>query len=121
MYDINKLITQISIGRSDPESHLLDLEHWSPHVAQHFAQEEGIELSEAHWAVIFCLRERFRLNGPARSARELSREMETEFADDGGRRFLYELFPHGPIVQACHIAGLPLPPGTRDMSFGSVH
>jgi tRNA 2-thiouridine synthesizing protein E len=121
MYDINKLINQISLGRSDPESNLLDLEHWSPHVAQRYAVEEGIELSEAHWAVVYCLRERFRVNGLAPSARDLSREMETEFASEGGRRFLYELFPRGPVVQACHIAGLPLPPGTRDLSFGSVH
>jgi tRNA 2-thiouridine synthesizing protein E len=61
------------------------------------------------------------MDGPARSARELARELDREYADEGGRRYLYELFPRGPVVQACHIAGLPMPPGTRDLSFGSVH
>lgn len=121
MYDINKMIAHMANGRSDPESQLFDLDHWSPLKAQRRAAAEGIELTDAHWAVIFCLRERYRMDGPARSARELARELDREYADEGGRRYLYELFPRGPVVQACHIAGLPMPPGTRDLSFGSVH
>jgi tRNA 2-thiouridine synthesizing protein E len=49
------------------------------------------------------------------------RELDQEFAAEGGRRYLYDLFPRGPILQASRIAGLPLPPGTLDRSFGSVH
>jgi len=121
MYDINKIITHMSRGRTDPNSDLLDLERWSPALAQRYAEAQGIELTEAHWAVIFCLRERYRINGPARSARDLVRDMDHEFAAEGGRRYLYELFPRGPLLQACRIAGLPAPPGTCDLSFGSVH
>lgn len=121
MYDANKLVTFQSQGRIDPESHLLDLEHWSPLVAHQRAAEDGIALTEEHFAVIYCLRERFRVRGPAASARELMRELDREFAAEGGRRYLYDLFPRGPIVQASRIAALPLPPGTLDRSFGSVH
>jgi tRNA 2-thiouridine synthesizing protein E len=121
MYDINKIITHESMMRTDPEGNLFELDHWSPRVAQRRAEEEGITLTDEHWAVVFCLRERYRVQGPARSARELVREMEREFEAEGGRRYLYELFPHGPIVQASRIAGVPLPPGTIDPSFGSVH
>jgi sulfur relay (sulfurtransferase) DsrC/TusE family protein len=51
MYDANKLVT-FKAGRIDPESHLLDLEHWSPLVAHQRAAAEGIELTEEHFAVI---------------------------------------------------------------------
>lgn len=121
MYDINKIITQQAMGRTDPESHLLDLDHWSPLVARRHAEDQGIALTEEHWAVIYCLRERYRVRGPAAGARELMRELAAEFAAEGGRRYLYQLFPRGPILQASRIAGLPLPPATLDLSFGSVH
>jgi tRNA 2-thiouridine synthesizing protein E len=51
----------------------------------------------------------------------LTRDLERDFADAGGRRYLYQLFPRGPIAQACRLAGLPLPHGTISPSFGSVH
>jgi tRNA 2-thiouridine synthesizing protein E len=49
------------------------------------------------------------------------RELDAEFAAEGGRRYLYGLFPRGPILQGCRIAALPLPSGTLDLSFGSAH
>jgi tRNA 2-thiouridine synthesizing protein E len=78
-------------------------------------------LEDDHWQVIYCLRERFRTLGPDWTARNLTRELEREFSDAGGLRFLYLLFPHGPLAQACRFAGLPLPQGTLSPSFGSVH
>lgn len=120
MHDANQLVT-FDRGRNDPDGHLLDLEHWSPLVARRRAAEQDIVLTEPHWAVIYCLRERYRVRGPAVSARELLRELEAEFAEEGGRRHLYGLFPRGPVLQASPIAGLPLPPGTLDLSFGSSH
>jgi tRNA 2-thiouridine synthesizing protein E len=51
----------------------------------------------------------------------LMQSLEEEFSGMGGHRFLYTLFPQGPIAQASRYAGLPLPPGTRDLSFGTTH
>ncbi|HEX9179009.1 MAG TPA: TusE/DsrC/DsvC family sulfur relay protein [Burkholderiales bacterium] len=117
MYDINKLITDPNLSRLDPEGHLVELESWSPGLARRLAQAEGISLEEEHFLVLYHLRERFRRHGPARSAREVLRELEHEF---GGRKHLYTLFPGGPVNQASRIAGLPAPPYSSDPSFGSV-
>ena len=121
MYGSNKEIGNGLPFRHDPEGHALELEHWSPRVASRLAGEEGLILEETHWEVLFCLREHFRDLEPEWSARELTRVLERDFGDRGGRRYLYELFPHGPIVQGCRLAGLPLPGGTLSPSFGSVH
>ncbi len=121
MYDINKFIGNQRMQTQDPEGYLAALDRWSPRVANRIADEEGIELAEEHWQVIFCLREWFREIGPDWTARRMTQMLEREYADIGGRRYLYQLFPHGPLAQGCHLAGLPLPHGTLSRSFGSVH
>lgn len=130
MYDIATEIQaddayQSGSGRSvnslDPHGPMYVLDHWSARVAGRIAQAEGIALEDDHWMVVFFLREQYRALGPEWSARAVMQEMHRQFADFGGRRFLYELFPRGPLAQACRIAGLPLPQGTLDRSFGSVH
>jgi len=120
MLDINKIIKDARLLESDPEGHMFALEHWSPVVAQHLAEGEGIVLTDEHWEINICLRERYRHHGLAGSARELLRELEERFCDGQGRKKLYELFPGGPVSQASRIAGLPLPPYSSDRSFGSV-
>lgn len=120
MLDINKSIRDPQRYEHDPEGHMAELEPWSPQYASREAALEGIELSEAHWEVIFYLRERYRQRGNEESAREVLRDLEERFGEARGRGHLYELFPHGPVSQASRIAGLPLPPHTEDRSFGSV-
>jgi tRNA 2-thiouridine synthesizing protein E len=121
MYDINKYLFMPGLNEKDPQGHIHEAERWSPRLAGQIAREEGIELEEDHWLVIYCLRERFRELGPDWTARDVTRRLGKDFADNGGRRHLYELFPHGPLAQGCRIAGLPLPQGTLNRSFGSVH
>ncbi len=121
MYDINKFIANQGLESRDPDGYGADLSRWSPLIANRLAMEEGLTLEEDHWAVIYCLRERFRKLGPDWTARQMTRELEKDFAEAGGRRFLYALFPGGPLAQGCKLAGLPLPQGTINRSFGSVH
>jgi tRNA 2-thiouridine synthesizing protein E len=121
MYDINKFIANPRMQLNDPEGYLIGLDHWSPLVANERAAQDGIVLTDEHWQIIYCLREKFRLVGPDWTARRITQELEREYADAGGRRYLYQLFPRGPLAQACHLGGLPLPLGTLSYSFGSVH
>jgi tRNA 2-thiouridine synthesizing protein E len=121
MYDINKFIANQGLESRDPDGYCADLARWSPLIANRMAMEDGLTLEEDHWTVIYCLRERFRKLGPDWTARKMTRELEKDFAEAGGRRFLYTLFPGGPLAQGCKLAGLPLPLGTINRSFGSVH
>lgn len=119
MLDINHIINDEALNRLDPEGHMYDLEHWSPLTATQLAREEGIkELTEAHWHVIYALRNLYREKGSSANAREVTRMLEQDFIDEGGRRYLYELFPKGPVSQGSRLAGVPVPPYASDPSFG---
>lgn len=121
MYDIEDSIANAQLQDNDPQGYIGALDRWSPRLASRLADEEGIVLTDEHWQIIFCLRESYRLLGPAWTAREMTHRLQGEYAEVGGLHYLYELFPHGPLAQACRLAGLPLPLGTLSSSFGSVH
>lgn len=121
MLDINQFVTHPQRFINDPDGVMADLEHWSPRVASRRAAAEGLTLTEAHWQLLYCLREQYRVCAKQWTARQLTRTLQRDYADHGGRRYLYQLFPHGPIAQGCRLAGLPVPPDALDPSFGSAH
>jgi len=94
---------------------------WNRNLATQFALDEDIRLTQEHWDVIYFLRRKCEAEGTSCNARKLLNNMVDEFALKGGKRYLYTLFPRGPVAQACKIAGIPLPANTLDPSFGSVH
>ncbi len=120
MLDINKNINDPELSSHDPDGHMYDLEPWSRAIAQSQADREGLgELTDMHWLVIHRLRGQYRSDGRAESARQLMHAIEQDFAEQGGRRYLYQLFPQGPATQGSRLAGLPLPRHASDLSFGS--
>ena len=121
MLDINKLVTRPRQYLNDPDGAMADLEHWSPRVANRLATAEGLMLADEHWQLLYCLREHYRACADQWTARQLTRRLQRDYADLGGRRYLFQLFPQGPIAQGCRLAGLPLPPDALDRSFGSTH
>ncbi len=118
--DINKYISGEISASHDPEGNLLDLPPWNEREAQRLAAEVGITLTDDHWDVVRFLRERYLRVGPAKSGRVLAEELDRAFHDRGGSRYLYQLFPNGPVSEGLHIAGLPSPAYTTDPSFGSA-
>lgn len=119
MPHMNMAIVDRAPGSNDPNGYMYDLQRWSRTTAQLQARKEGLgELSQAQWQVILCLRSMYRKNGRAASARHLIRQLEKDFAREGGRRYLYELFPQGPVSQGSRLAGVPTPPFSSDPSFG---
>lgn len=117
--DINQYISEQWSPEHDPEGRMMELEPWSEERARQLAQEQGIELTEQHWDVIRFLRDRYLREGQAKSGRQVIEALEQRFDAEGGKRYLYTLFHHGPVTQGSIIAGLPLPAYTADPGFGS--
>ncbi|TCJ14969.1 TusE/DsrC/DsvC family sulfur relay protein [Parasulfuritortus cantonensis] len=105
---------------SDPDFPLAPAD-WSRADAIALARREGLALTEEHWQVVCALQEFYaRHDGPSVNVRELHDALDEFFHPEGGIKYLYELFPNGPIAQGCRLAGLQPPPGAADRGFGSV-
>jgi len=94
---------------------------WSPAQAEAAARAEGVTLGEEHWELIAALQEFHARNAgrPVR-LRDLQDALEEKFHHRGGLKYLYTLFPGGPVVQGSRLAGVPAPAGAVDRGFGSV-
>lgn len=121
MLDINKLIAAESMAPCDADAFLSDLDTWNEDMARQAAREEGLELSDERMDVICYLRDHYAECGPEANARNLLHNMEEAYIEQGGRKYLYTLFPRGPVTQGCRLAGLPTPAGNADPSFGTTH
>lgn len=121
MSDILKQIMHPASQKNDPDGNLLQIGPWSASEADARAQLLGLEMTDDHWDVVLFLRDYYRGRGSEADAREITEALEDEFAEDGGRQWLYRLFPGGPVMQASQVAGIPLPPHTVNPAFGNVH
>mgnify|MGYP001821373293 CR=1 FL=1 len=94
---------------------------WTQNDAIARATEEGLAVSADLWDAVRALQEFYsRHDTPSINARELHDALEEHFHSRGGMKFLYQLFPGGPVTQGCRLAGLEAPAGSADQSFGSV-
>jgi len=94
-------------------------EGWSRRAAEEVAAREGLKLGDTHWEVIRVLQGCYT-DEPAPRIRLLNDALEARFAASGGRRYLFEILPGGPIAQGCRLAGLKAPPESSDPAFGSM-
>ncbi len=92
---------------------------WNTARAAELAAGNDLELTDDHWEAIMGLQEYFAKHEFGKR-RELVDALEEKFHGKGGMKYLYRLFPSGPIAQGCVIAGLEPPSGSVDKSFGSV-
>lgn len=95
---------------TDEFGYLLNSQQWTKQVAQALAQKEAIELTEAHWEVIYFVREFYREYKTSPAIRMLVKAMAEKLGEGkGNSRYLQRLFPDGPAKQATKLAGLPKP------------
>jgi tRNA 2-thiouridine synthesizing protein E len=96
-------------------------EGWTQEQATSKAAEDGLSVSSGHWDLVRALHEFYsRHDEPRVNSRELHDALEERFHSNGGMKYLYELFPGGPVTQGCRLAGLEPPGGGADTGFGSV-
>lgn len=112
-------------GRSGPQAPAAQFRHapedWTPEIALELARTEKIELGDDHWETLRALQEYFaRHEAETIRRRALHDALEEKFHHKGGMKYLYTLFPGGPVAQGCRLAGLKPPPGATDLSYGSV-
>lgn len=92
---------------------------WDTQTAEIIAREDGITLTDDHWALIRALQEYYRkVEFP--NLRQVKDALEEKFHAQGGLKYLHKLLPGGPVAQGCRLAGLQVPAGAVDKSFGSV-
>lgn len=92
---------------------------WTRASAEASAADEGISLTEDHWSVVRALQHFFAADHRP-SVRAIHDALNERFHTTGGLKYLYEIFPGGPVAQGCRLAGLEAPSGAVDTSFGSV-
>lgn len=105
MYTINGNMIQ-----TDKQGYLTDLNQWSRPLAEIIAEQEQINMTDAHWEVVLFVREFYLEYNTSPAVRALVKAMGNQFGPEkGNSRYLFKLFPLGPAKQATKIAGLPKP------------
>lgn len=84
------------------EGYLTTPSQWTKEIALEIAREEGIVLSDQHFAIIEFLRNRHN-NGDILSIRSINHSGVIDV------KTFYQLFPGAPLKKATKIAGIPKP------------
>ncbi|WP_431688916.1 TusE/DsrC/DsvC family sulfur relay protein [Hahella sp. NBU794] len=94
----------------DKDGFLVNLNDWSPTIAEEIAAHENIALTPEHWEIIDLVREFYDEFGLSPVNRVLVKTTGAKLGQDKGSSiYLMQLFPGGPAKIACKIAGLPKP------------
>lgn len=95
---------------TDHEGYLLHIEDWDENVAKHIAAIESIDLTPAHWEVIYFVRSFYLAYETSPGIRMLLKAMTPKLgAEKANSRYLQRLFPDGAAKLATKLAGLPKP------------
>lgn len=94
----------------DLQGYLTNITDWTPDIALIIANNEKIQLTEAHWEVINYVRDFYFEYKTSPAIRILVKAIGQALGEQkGNSKYLYTLFPLGPAKQATKIAGLPKP------------
>lgn len=94
----------------DQDGYLLQLNDWSPAVAEALAEQAELPLSDAHWEVLHLLRGFYAEYQLSPASRPLIKYVALHLgADKGNSLHLNRLFKGTPAKLAAKLAGLPKP------------
>lgn len=92
---------------------------WSIQEAEAVAKSDGFSMTDDHWELVVALQEYYhKVEHP--KLRQVKDALDEKFHAQGGLKYLHQVIPSGPVAEGCKLAGLNVPPGTVDKSFGSV-
>ncbi|MEE4278174.1 MAG: TusE/DsrC/DsvC family sulfur relay protein [Halieaceae bacterium] len=92
------------------EGFLCEVDDWNEDVARALARREGIELEDAHWEILFLLRDYWHDYDSSPAMRALVKYVRLRLGDDKAKSiYLLRLFPGSPAKIGSRIAGLPKP------------
>jgi TusE/DsrC/DsvC family sulfur relay protein len=86
----------------DEEGYMTDAGQWNKEVAAEIAKEEGVDLTDTHYAVLEFIREKVA-SGAVLTIRSIGKSGTTDIKN------FYKLFPGAPLKKATKIAGVPKP------------
>jgi len=90
---------------------LANLEDWNEKAAICLAEANHIRLTDAHWELIWFMRNYYQQYKHLPNARVFAKAIAKTLGEDkGNSRYLLKLFPDGPLKYTCKLAGLPKPP-----------
>lgn len=94
----------------DSNGHLLDFSIWTDQIGTLLAEQDGIELNKKHWQIINLVRDIYLKTNTTPPMRLLIKAIKINInAEIANSRYLYQLFPDGPVRLASKFAGLPKP------------
>jgi TusE/DsrC/DsvC family sulfur relay protein len=106
------------IIQTDEEGYLLNPDDWTEEFAEVIAfqqsEQDKVKLTETHWGLIQYFRDYYNENKEHPTMHQLVMTLgkyhgEHFHEHKDYEKFLYELFPHGPVPELCKLAGLPKP------------
>lgn len=98
---MKKVLAQNEIDVNE-EGYLTDFTQWSKEVGSELASEQGIEMTDKHWEVLYFLQDKHK-NEEALSIRGIKKSGVINIKE------FYALFPGGPLKKSTLIAGIPKP------------
>jgi len=107
---VNEIKYEGSSVLLDKEGYLVTLSDWNQSIANALAQNEGITLTDAHWEILFLLRDFHDKFEHAPAMRIFVKAVKKQLGEEKGNSiYLLKLFPNSPAKRAAKIAGLPRP------------
>jgi tRNA 2-thiouridine synthesizing protein E len=105
---------------TDAEGYLINRDDWTETVAEEMAmqqaEKDNVKLTETHWGLVRYFRDYYQENKVHPTMHKLvltlGKQHGEHFHDEKAyEKFLYDLFPRGPVQELCKLAGLPKPLG----------